>query len=114
MDNKKVAKVFAGLCMGGQFEDAANFLNIVKDIGVNTSCCSKVQAKWETLPRGWTMDSVKKFWDSLTGDAKHKFTACKKKIETVPGITDPDAFCASLKDIMKGTTFWRKGRKPAK
>jgi len=29
-------------------------------------------AKWGKLPKGWTEESVKEFWGSLTGDRKHK------------------------------------------
>jgi hypothetical protein len=56
-----------------------------------------VTAAWDTLPKGWTSKSVKKFWESLTGDRKHKITACMKALKGKPGIDDPGAFCASLK-----------------
>jgi hypothetical protein len=49
---------------------------------------------WETLPKGWTMESVKKYWDTLTGDRKHKITKCMKEMEGKVGNTG--AFCASL------------------
>jgi hypothetical protein len=56
------------------------------------------QAKvaWEKLPKGWTKESMKKFWTSLTGDAKHKIGSCMKKFKKIEGITDEGAFCASL------------------
>jgi hypothetical protein len=57
-------------------------------------------AKWNSLPKGWTQESVKKFWASMTGDRKHKVTACIKKMEG-GGIDDPGAFCASLADKME-------------
>jgi len=64
---------------------------------------------WDNLPKGWTKESVEKFWGSLTGDHEHKFTECRKKMEG--NVDDPDAFCASLKDMMKGTEEWRgKGK----
>jgi len=65
---------------------------------------------WETLPKGWTDDSVKKFWKSLTGENKHKVTKCMKKMEGK--FDDPGAFCASLADKVEGTTMWR-GKKAA-
>jgi hypothetical protein len=64
-------------------------------------------AKWGKLPKGWTEESAKKFWDSLTGDRKHKVTACIKKMEGTE-IDDPGAFCASLADKME--PGWRSER----
>jgi hypothetical protein len=64
-------------------------------------------AKWGKLPKGWTEKSVKEFWDSLTGDLKHKVTACIKKMEGTD-IDDPGAFCASLADKME--PGWRSER----
>jgi predicted DNA-binding WGR domain protein len=60
---------------------------------------AKVAAKWKgKLPKGWTDESVKKFWGSLTSRApKHKVTECIKKMKDT-AITDPGAFCASLAD----------------
>lgn len=54
-------------------------------------------AAWESLPKGWTKESLKSMWESLTGSAQHKVTACIKKVEG-SGIDDPGAFCASLAD----------------
>ena len=52
--------------------------------------------KWKKMPKGWTSESRKKFWDSLTGDVKHKVTKC---IERMDGkVDDPGAFCAALSD----------------
>jgi len=55
----------------------------------------KIMAEgWESLPKGWTKESATKFWESLTGDRKHKITKCMKDMK---GKTDnPGAFCASL------------------
>jgi hypothetical protein len=50
---------------------------------------------WENLPKGWTEESAKKFWGSLTGEAEHKVTKCIKRMEGK--VDDPGAFCASLK-----------------
>lgn len=66
---------------------------------------------WSKLPKGWTKKSLKKFWESLTGDRKHKVTKCIKEMEGK--VTDPGAFCASLADVMK--PGWRlKGSAPKK
>lgn len=56
------------------------------------------QAKvaWGKLPKGWTKTSLKDFWNTLTGDAKHKIGTCMKKFKKIEGITDEGAFCASL------------------
>jgi len=50
--------------------------------------------KWQKLPKGWTEKSLKKFWNSLTGDKKHKITACMKKMKGK--MADPGAFCGGL------------------
>jgi hypothetical protein len=52
--------------------------------------------KWETMPKGWTDESRKEFWETLTGDVKHKVTKCIKEMEGK--FDDPGAFCASLAD----------------
>jgi hypothetical protein len=52
------------------------------------------QSAWDNLPNGWTQDSVDKFWDSLTGDRKHKVTECMKKMEG--HVDNTGAFCGSL------------------
>ena len=51
-------------------------------------------AAWENLPEGWTEDSVQSFWDSMTGDVKHKITKCMKQMDGK--VTDTGAFCGSL------------------
>jgi hypothetical protein len=63
------------------------------------------KAGWEKLPKGWTAESVKKFWDSLTGDVKHKVTKCIKLMDGK--VDNPEAFCASLRDKVEGKTTWR-------
>ena len=64
--------------------------------------------KWDKLPKGWTQESVKKFWGSLTGEAKHKVTKCIKRMkDKLDG--DPGAFCASLAD--KVDPGWRSRKK---
>jgi hypothetical protein len=54
----------------------------------------KSAEKWETLPKGWTEESLKKFWNSMTGERKHRITACMKKMEGK--VSDPGAFCGGL------------------
>jgi len=66
-------------------------------------------AKWDSLPKGWTQDSVEKFWESLTGDVKHKVTKCIKKMDAMD---DPGAFCASLSD--KISPGWRSRQASAR
>jgi hypothetical protein len=61
-------------------------------------------AAWEKLPKGWTEESLKSFWSSITGSGKHKVTACMEKMKGK--IDDPGAFCASLADHFFGTG-WR-------
>ena len=56
-------------------------------------------AAWDNLPDGWTQDSLNQMWESLTGDRKHKVTACLKKMDGK--VDDPGAFCASLADKME-------------
>lgn len=64
--------------------------------------------KWQSMPKGWTNDSRKKFWETLTGDNKHKVTKCIKEMgKSDKGIDDPGAFCASLADRILGKE-WRK------
>jgi hypothetical protein len=55
--------------------------------------------KWKNLPNGWTQKSLKSFWSSLTGKAKHKVTSCISKMDGK--VDDPGAFCASLADRME-------------
>lgn len=54
----------------------------------------KSAEEWKDLPKGWTADSLKKFWHSLTGDKKHKITACMEKMKGK--VDDPGAFCGGI------------------
>ncbi len=65
------------------------------------------EAAWESLPQGWTEDSVQSFWKNLGGDGEHKVTACMEKMEGK--ISNPGAFCASLRDRVEGKD-WRSER----
>jgi len=66
------------------------------------------------LPKGWTQDSLKKFAKSLTGKEgtqKGFFDKCVKKMQGK--IDNPEAFCASAKDELSKSTYWRgKGKTP--
>ena len=63
--------------------------------------------KWKGLPKGWDESSRKKFWDSLTGDHKHKVTECIKQMgKPDTGISNPGAFCGALADRVLGPE-WR-------
>lgn len=68
----------------------------------------------EGLPKGWTQSSLKKFAKSLTGKEgtqKGFFDKCVKKMQGK--IDNPEAFCASAKDELHGSTMWRgKGKTP--
>lgn len=66
----------------------------------------KNAARWEKMPKGWTDESRKKFWETLTGDVKHKVTKCIKEMEGK--FDDPGAFCASLADRVD--PGWRSRR----
>jgi len=61
--------------------------------------------KWKSLPDGWTRKSRQKFWDSLVGNAEHKTTLCMQKMEG--HVSDPGAFCGSLRDRVEKSTAWR-------
>ena len=56
------------------------------------------EAGWESLPKGWTKESAKEFWNSLTEDRKHKVTACMKKMKGK--VSNPGAFCNSLRHLL--------------
>lgn len=74
------------------------------------------EAGFKDYPKGWTRDSIIKFAKSLVdefgiegGDEKGFFDAC---VDKMSGEMDkPEAFCASIKDEVFGSTFWRgKGK----
>jgi hypothetical protein len=58
---------------------------------------------WSSLPKGWTEESLKKFWDSMTSEVKHKVTKCMKEMEGK--VDNTGAFCGSLAD--KVDPGWR-------
>jgi hypothetical protein len=50
-------------------------------------------------PRGWKAKSVKQYSKTMMEGEKHPFEACVKKMKGKGDIDNPEAFCASLKDI---------------
>ena len=75
------------------------------DCPLCSTASERTADRWVKMPKGWTAESRRKFWDSLTGDVKHKTTKCIKRM--APHVTDPGAFCAALRDRIEGTTYWR-------
>lgn len=62
----------------------------------------------EGLPKGWTQKSLQKFTKSLTGKEGTKKGFFDKCVEKMKGkVSDPEAFCASAKDELHGSTYWR-------
>jgi len=72
------------------------------------SCCREASAqrvaeryakKWKKLPKGWTEESVKKFWKTITKESKdHPVSECIKRMGK--RMDNPGAFCAGLADEM--------------
>lgn len=79
---------------------------VIRKLKIIAASLQKEAIGWDNLPKGWTKESARKFWSSLTGDVKHKVKKCISKMEG--NINNPDAFCASLKDLLKGDTDWRE------
>ena len=67
--------------------------------------------KWKGKPDGWSNESRSSFWESLTGDAKHKVTKCMSKMQGK--VDNPGAFCASLRDRVEGKG-WRSHERKAR
>jgi hypothetical protein len=58
--------------------------------------------QWETLPKGWTKESLRQFWNTLTdstsaGEGGVRKCVAKMK-KAYPEVDDPEAFCASAAD----------------
>lgn len=68
----------------------------------------RAAGKWQSLPKGWTEDSLESFWDSLADGKRHKVTQCISKMKGK--VDDPGAFCAAARDRIEGTTAWRGER----
>jgi len=88
--------------MSGYTKRAAELEGMLRS--AQAPSASRVAARWETMPKGWTDESRKKFWDTMTGDVKHKVTKCIKEMDGKVG--DPGAFCAALADRVDGKE-WR-------
>lgn len=73
-----------------------------------------LEAGWSDKPEGWTGKSVKKFSHSLVkGGAKKEdfFDKCVKRMKGK--VSNSEAYCASVKDEVYGSTYWRgKGKTP--
>ena len=69
---------------------------------------------WSKLPKGWTQESVKKFWNKLTGDKKHKVSECINKMKKHLG-DGAGGFCAGMADMAdpQGPS-WRFGPRKKK
>lgn len=60
---------------------------------------ARVAKKWKKLPKGWTEESVKKFWKTLTDRApKHPVSRCIREMDGK--VDDPGGFCGGLADQM--------------
>jgi desulfoferrodoxin-like iron-binding protein len=74
------------------------------------------EAGFEHKPKGWTGKSVKKFGKSLVkggGTKKGFFDKCVNKMKGK--VSNPEGFCASVKDESYGSTYWRgKGKSVSK
>lgn len=72
---------------------------------------SQKKAQWESLPSGWTKESLRSFYDSLAGggDAKKKFYNCVEKVKGTD-ITNPESFCGSLLDQFLDSSWRGVGR----
>jgi hypothetical protein len=78
---------------------------LARKLRSRSGCCQRTRlgAKWEDLPRGWTEESLDSFWNSVGGSV----TKCIEEMKKNPEITDPGAFCASLADRATGSEAWR-------
>lgn len=79
------------------------------EIEKGLSRVAREAARWESLPNGWTEKSVESFWDSLTGEVKHKVTKCISQMDDK--VDDAGAFCAALADRVD--PGWRSRRAAA-
>lgn len=68
--------------------------------------------QWKKMPKGWKSKSRESYYDSLVGDEEHPVTKCIDKMED--HIDNPGAFCASLKDRVKGKGWRKKENKKKK
>jgi len=76
------------------------------------------EAGFKAYPRGWTRDSVRRFGLTLSKRVKGGpkspgfFKLCVEKMKGK--VSDPNAFCAAVKDEVHASTYWRgKGKSPS-
>src|ERR1700748_2938569 len=82
-----------------------NITEILKLSEIFQDSIKKEASKWKKMPSGWKSKSRSNFFKNLADESAGD---CMKRIED--HIDDPGAFCASLKDRVKKTTKWRKGK----
>jgi hypothetical protein len=91
-------------------KDSRLAIKVAKVLGFKITIPKQVNAAgWGKMPRGWTMESIKKFWNSLTGDRKHRITQCIKKM--TGKIDNPGAFCGSLAKKIEYSPKLKSGQK---
>jgi len=69
---------------------------------------AKAKAKDKKKRKGtpsWSEKKPKNLANALMGGKEHPFAACVKKMKGK--VETPEAFCAKLKDVHKGSTKWR-------
>jgi len=77
-----------------------------------------VEAGFKKYPKGWSKKSVKKFANTLTKEEVNAatkpgfFDKCVEKMKDK--MENPEGFCASVKDVAHGSTYWRGKDKPEK
>jgi hypothetical protein len=65
---------------------------------------------WSKLPKGWTEESLKKFFTTLTDkEPDHPWTACYDKIKGK--VDNPEAFCGSIKSVAIQKGWWKDKKK---
>lgn len=72
------------------------------------------EAGFAKYPKGWDKQSVVKFAKSLVKGGAAKKDFFDKCVGKMKGhMKDPEGFCASIKDVVYASTFWRgKGKTP--
>lgn len=63
---------------------------------------------WAKKPKGWKQKSVKQYSKTMMSGKEHPFAFCTEKMKD--HIDNPEAFCASVKDVHKGKKTWRKNK----
>jgi len=73
------------------------------------------EAGFQKYPKGWNQNSVKKFASSLVKGGAKPEGFFKKCVEKMRGkVSNPEGFCAGVKDVVYKSTGWRgKDKTPA-